>query len=998
MGKFVFILFIAISIFAGAIQSHADDTALFTLNTPPDALIILDLSSSMVWPSAQIFYVSSSSNCSSGSTGAFYLTSGTGHTYQCDVTNFSSSTKWYSNSSCNDLFYTNNSHSGYKTACRRIDIAQTAIKSLLDYNQDGKVDCNDEAGLGIRMGYEQFVNCSPSNPTGCITMPVTLPNYSYQCTGSTHNYTDVLNAVNSATTGGNTPLAFSLGNALTYLNTYKSSDPAQSCRKTFVILVTDGDDTLACPPTTGDSTQTDQYKRRRETVAKAKVLADAGYKVFVVGVGANMPHYLRYTLNWAAYYGGTNNPLVNNSGNTNGYMIPSGSLYPSNITSCQSSSYSSHNLGDGLHYYATSNDPGEASLDGYAFISADASQLTTALLTISNYIQQASYSFTSPTVPSVRLLDKDFAYVSSFTPNNTPFWQGDLKAYQLGTDGTLAVDANGNPLASNLVWDAANVFTGVSPDSRNIYTYINGPGLDAFTTTNTNLTNAILGVTADQDRLNLINHMRGYNAYNVNNDGNLTEKRNWILGDIIHSNPVIVGAPSSLFEDDGFSGTGGFYQNNQNRTKVIIVGANDGMLHAFDAATGIERWAFIPKSLLKNLILMKSAHTYYVDSTPKVADVWFDDNGDNKKTANEWRTVLVCGLRKGGQSYFALDITDTLNPKYLWEFPNPNDPNYATILKDLGQSWSEPVIGRVKIGANEKWVAFIGGGYPAPDNGKAFFVVDMKTGISIMEFSKLPGMDKSLAAPPTAVDTNADGYINKVYIGDLKGQMWVFDVSNSDTTKWTGQALFKAPGNNPIYYPPAVALDGSGTPWVYFGTGDRENPTNLGGPAQRFYAVEDDGLGKYPRQENDLKDVTSVNTFSQDTTKKGWFIQLQKTSTTLEQVFSKPTVFNHLVYFTTYTYTTTSNPCSPAGTANLYTVEYLSGGGAFNIQDLSALSGPPSQRSGQIGTGVPSSPVISVDLKGKASVTTATTSAQVLSQKAPLKTNKTILYWREVTQ
>jgi type IV pilus assembly protein PilY1 len=634
---------------------------------------------------------------------------------------------------------------------------------------------------------------------------------------------------------------------------------------------------------------------------------------------------------------------------------------------------------------------------GQYFTTANVQGLTAAMQAAFLDISNRSYEFTSPTIPTVRLLDKDFAYLASFTPNTTPFWPGDLKAYQLNADGTLPVDANGNPLAANLIWDAANVFKGISPSSRNIYTYINGPGLDAFTTTNPHLTNAVLGVTSDQDRLNLINHMRGIDAYDVNKNGNTTETRDWFLGDIFHSNAVIVGSPSGSFEDDGFSGTGGFYQNNQNRTKVIIVGANDGMLHAFDAATGNEKWAFIPKSLLTSLKLMKSAHTYYADSSPKVADVWFDDNGDNKKTTNEWRTVLVCGLRKGGKSYFALDITDTLNPKYLWEFPNPSDPNYSTILAKLGQSWSEPAIGRVKVGGYEKWVAFIGGGFPAPDHGNVFYVVDMKTGIPIKEFYNLPRMDRGLAAPPTATDTNADGYIDKVYIGDLKGQMWLFNVSDNDTTKWTGQTLFKAPDNHPIYYQPAVAFDKHGTPWVYFGTGDEDNPTDTSGPSQRFYAVEDDGLGNYPRQENDLKDVTSVNTFSQDMTTKGWFIQLQKASQTLEKVLAKPAVFNNLVYFTTYTYTQTANPCDSANTAKLYTVEYLSGGGAVSTLGNNLIPPTPSDRSKVISSGLPSAPVISVDLKGNATVTVVGTSGQVLSQKAfSPAVNKSILYWREV--
>ena len=99
--------------------------------------------------------------------------------------------------------------------------------------------------------------------------------------------------------------------------------------------------------------------------------------------------------------------------------------------------------------------------------------------------------------------------------------------------------------------------------------------------------------------------------------------------------------------------------------------------------------------MLKNLKLSTAAHTYFVDSSPKVADVWFPSSpGDTTKSADEWKTVLICGLRKGGFTYSALDITDTLNPKYLWQFPKPTD---SAALAKMGQSWPEPAIGRVKI-------------------------------------------------------------------------------------------------------------------------------------------------------------------------------------------------------------------------------------------------------------------------------------------------------------
>jgi type IV pilus assembly protein PilY1 len=620
---------------------------------------------------------------------------------------------------------------------------------------------------------------------------------------------------------------------------------------------------------------------------------------------------------------------------------------------------------------------GGTDVSGHAYYADDPGQLIDALGQILTSVVESAYSFASPTVPSVRMIDKNTLYLSSFTPSTkNPSWPGSLKAYQLNPDGTLPVDVNGFPLQAP-IWAASIPGSG----SRVIKTYVRG-GLKDFISAN--LAPGDLGLVTNAQRDALISYIRSLP-----------------LGDIFHSNSVIVGPPTQFFEDIGFSGTGGFFEKNKDRTKVIIVGANDGMLHAFNAATGAEEWAFIPNSLLKNLKLMKATHTYYVDSTPKVADVWFySDPADTTKSWDEWRTVLVCGLRKGGKSYFALDITDTLNPKYLWEFPNPNDPNYSTILAKLGQSWSEPAIGRVRVGDYEKWVAFIGGGFPTKgDEGKVFYVVDMKTGIPIKEFSG-GGMDKSLAAPPTAVDTNLDGYIDKVYIGDLKGQMWVFDVSNSDTTKWTGKTLFKAPDTHPIYYPPAVAFDKSKTPWVYFGTGDRENPGAIvtdDNHNERFYAVKDDGGGSYPRKEDDLSDVTTNPlTFTPNPAKKGWFIKFKNS----EKVLAKPTVFNQLVYFTTFTPDATGgDPCSAgSGSANLYIAESLSGGGALTVDDYSDLSGAPSQRSKQIGTGagVPSAPVISVDLTGKASLTIVTTNNQALSQKAFFKTSKEILYWREM--
>jgi len=1049
------VVLIIVLMFTGMPQSHADDTDLFFAQIPPDALIILDLSLSMylLVTGETTMYISASSPVQYCATDvAYYLTSGTGHTKGCPLTTFFPR---YSDASCSGpIFYLNNSHTGYTTDCSRLGIAKNTLFNLLDDNGDKTINTQDEASLGIRLGYMRFYSPTTSgddtggdynsgnirlgrkNTSGCTESTLTS-----DALGIGSSFSDINNRINCESANSGTPLASSLNEAKLYLDVHKAGDSAKACRKKFVILITDGADTYACSGN-GTETQTDQYKRRRESVAKAKALADAGYKVFVVGFGANMPDSLKSTLNWMAYYGGTDNTLDANVGDTSQYSIPSGSLYPSGITGCQA---------------IATPDPGALgalSLSGYAFLAQDASTLSNALKTIKNYIQVQSTSFTASAVPSVRLVDNDIAYISSL---ETPSWEGDLKAYQLNADGTLPTDPTTKKITVAPIWDAGVNLNLKNPSDRKIYTVVSGT-LTPFDMDHVTYTD--LGVAGPPEAQSLISYVRGIS-------------RPWILGDIFHSNAVIVGEPSRFFEDQGFSDSGGFYQTNKSRTKVIIVGANDGMLHAFDAATGNEQWAFIPHSLLKTLQLMLTTHTYYVDSSPKVADVWFySTSTDVTKSVDEWKTVLICGLRKGGKTnvvlgtdglnytcikdhigaaanrpitgaswatywaqqgtgggtwvagtgysaktwqYFALDITNTLSPQYLWEFPKSTD---TATLAMVGQSWSEPVIGRVKVEVGsdlyERWVAFIGGGFDNTNNtGKAFFVVDIETGNIIKTFSGITGMSYSFAAPPAAVDTNLDGFIDKIYIGDLGGQMWVFDVSFDGTNKksdsrWSGKRLFTAPttgGMHYIYYQPAVAFDQHGTPWVYFGTGDREHPNDLSNPAERFYAVKDDGTGNYPRTETDLLDVTSTNTFN-PTSQVGWFIQLEKTyylttpfpPLTSEKVLAKPVVFNRLVYFTTYTYSAPVDPCSVAGQAREYTVEYLSGGGALNVLSLADLQGSPSQQQSKtIGSGAPSAPVITVDLKGQASVTIGTTNNQVLSTQvfSPLS-SKGILYWREV--
>jgi type IV pilus assembly protein PilY1 len=964
MKKLALAFIIILSIVIVMTQANATDEELFSANVSPDALIILDMSGSMNLDPAGKPPASDS-----------------------------------------DM---------------KIEISRNVIKDLLDDNNDGTIDTVDEQGLNVRLGYMRFRDISTAPDKISLwndgdpfvgNIKVFQQEGDKPSTEIGSPYSNIWKRVSDAaeTATGATPLAAALAEAKKYfLEDVNPSDNAIACRKKFIVLVTDGSDTVACGGD-GSEGQADMWKRRMLTVQRAKEAYEAGIQVYAVGFGTTMPDYLKKTLNWVAKYGGTFDPDPDVPKTADDYNITD--YIPSGTEICS--------------LPRDQGDPAKFNISGYAFLAKDASQLSRAMKSILGYIKQQSFAFTAPTMPSVRLIDKDAVYLSSFLPNNTPFWKGNLKAYRLNEDGSLPVDGNGKPLSSYNIWrpntdeGAGEILERRDADSRNILVFVRG-SINKFI--QTNLTDNDLNLGPDTTNCNsecqkLVSYVRGIDTYDIR----VQEDKNWKLGDMFHSNPVIVGEPSRFFEDEGFSGPWGFYEKNKNRTKVIIAGANDGMLHAFNTETGNEEWALIPNSLLKTLNSMKTNHAYYVDATPKVADVWFDLNNDNKKTADEWRTVLICGLRKGGYQYFALDITDTLDPQYLWEFPKSTDP--ATLAK-VGQSWSEPAIGKVKIEQGgalvEKWVAFIGGGYDSIDEkkgtetitGNVFFVVDFRTGEIIKEFFGLdPMMRHSFPAPPTAVDTNADGYVDKVYIGDLGGQMWVFDVSFDEAKKlsdsqWKGQRLFRAPiepqEKHNIFYQAAVAFDRQKNPWVYFGTGDRESPTDTTNPQERFYAVMDDGkptyvdgTPKYPRLEEDLKDVTDLNTFSLDQTKKGWYIKLEKASKRLEKVLGKPTVFNKLLYFTTYYYNDKGDPCSVTGDPKLYVVEYLSGGGALVLDDY--LKGKPSERSRIIGEGVPSSPVITTNMKGRVSVVIGTTVGQVYSTKVLSPTTaKEILYWREV--
>jgi type IV pilus assembly protein PilY1 len=529
----------------------------------------------------------------------------------------------------------------------------------------------------------------------------------------------------------------------------------------------------------------------------------------------------------------------------------------------------------------------------------------------------------------------------------------------------------------------------------------------------------LLGVSGSAEKNRVINFLRGTPDTNdEDSDGNTTEDRPWKLGDIFHSTPVLVSPPFRASSDASYNT---FKSAQASRTSVLIAGANDGMLHAFKESDGAELWGFIPSHVLDDLNDMTAhhgTHEYTVDSSPIAADV---------KIGGSWKTIVVFGQRRGGNNYYALDITDTTNPLYLWSFTDAR----------LGETWSEPAIGKIKMSdGTDKWVAFVGGGFDSTfanyDSGnvvsEAFFVIDLSNGAKLWEFSApvansadAAQMNFSLPASPTAVDLNGDGYIDRVYIADVGGQMWKFDMSKAaslvsgkvkncssltDTDCWMGKRLFAAASSqtNPpaagqyypaqgMYSPPTLAYDANSNLWLFIGSGDRYHPNSTA--SNRFYGIKENTTmaNGSTLTESSLTNLGSgTGTISQ-----GWYVPLNSN----EKILASADVFNSIVLFTSFTPATAAVCGGGGGDAKLYAINMTTGDAALNLTTGAvAVAGTAALTMAKtIGSGIPSKPIIIMSQSGNQGtpyVISGTTNQQISTTQIPLVALRRLIGWREV--
>lgn len=365
----------------------------------------------------------------------------------------------------------------------------------------------------------------------------------------------------------------------------------------------------------------------------------------------------------------------------------------------------------------------------------------------------------------------------------------------------------------------------------------------------------------------LLNYLRGDDTHELSGQG--FRLRNTVLGDIVNSDPRFVDVPNFRYPN-GLEAKpyNDFVTDNAARQGVVYVGANDGMLHAFNDDTGEEMLAYVPAAVYENLSELSSIdyeHRYYVDGGPNIIDVYLPSTVDpDDGTAGVWKTVVAGGLGGGGQAIYALDGTDpttfdesNADDLVLWEIDDADHP-------DLGYTYGKVQMAKFNDG---RWYAVFGNGYNnsesdgnASNTGHAvLFIVDIETAEiqTIDTEAGTPGSPNGLATP-LLVDADSDYDVDYVYAGDLLGNMWKFDVTSANDNLWDvawtsggPQPLFTTKANQPITSQPQATFhpDNLQGFMIYFGTGKYlEETDNIGSgqATQAFYGIWDKNTNTVP--------------------------------------------------------------------------------------------------------------------------------------------------------
>jgi len=649
-------------------------------------------------------------------------------------------------------------------------------------------------------------------------------------------------------------------------------------------------------------------------------------------------------------------------------------------------------------------------------LSDNPDDLVNTLEDIFRQILSVSTTFVAASVP-VNVFNRaevvDNVYIALFQVDEKlkPAWDGNVKKLRLGEiDGaTLLVDANNNPavagdgrirndaltywtlpallpppnladgevaLKDGRVVDRGGAgqkipgFLSGSPGLVNGLTnrrvFFDGAGgiqaLKADLLTATAL-QADLGAADTTEAAADIAFLRGLDVDDIDGDGDITEPRDWLFNDPLHSRPLPI----------NYGARGGYSASNP--AIYIAVASNDGLLHFIrnttvgSAEAGVEAWAFAPRSTMGAVSTLRAngsgvPHPYTIDGSPVA---YVEDANNNGTIEVGERAYLYFGLRRGGKAYYALDVSDPDNPKMLWSIDKSGD------FAELGYTFSTPRLGQVNLGSGPQPVLVFAGGYDMnkdirgavgtdDSEGNAIYVVDAETGALIWKAvggagtpsaTVFPHADlvDSIPSTVTVADTDGDLLLDRIVVGDTGGNIWRADIPGSNTSDWKLTKV-AALGRHAVVSPTKAddrrffhrvdlvqSEDATGLfDAIAIGSGDRADPLDLGGTVENwFYMIKDRNIAPGSGVDStlvhgDLGDVTNTcvakNASCTADLTYGWRLELEESR---EKSLATPITIAGRVFFTTYVPTYGANACGPSeGLGKAYAVSLQNAGSVIN--------------------------------------------------------------------
>lgn len=727
------------------------------------------------------------------------------------------------------------------------------------------------ASPDIRIAWQNLVTCNTFVGDACQGRSGTnYPNYIKEFTG-THR-TDFFKWLFDMKVGGYTPLRIATQRAGEYIKTPPSAtnDPyaefpqvsagtVYSCRKNFHILMTDGE------WNTVGETGLNTYGNLDGALAKpyydnvSSSLADVIYYYWKEDLRSALPNNVPQSYKVDAdetVTDGTSSVVLNRTNNpkndpadwqhmttfTMGLGLTSSLTDPAWAGSTYAGAYSRIVTGADTWTDSSSTSTkkisdlwhGAINSRGQFFSTEDPDAMSLAFKSILNSIDEDVSSASGLSTNSTSIRTDSVLFQARFSPRE---WSGQLLAYPITSSGA-DVGKLGTP-----TWDAGTKMA--TRDREKIATWVPGVGGRSFKWNNLStaqkaLLNKDITGTTDTNGADRVDWLKGVTTKEERFTGGIfRDRKTTVLGDIANADLVYsrnedFGYGSAAFTAAASEGAlySTFLAGKSSRPGMVYAGANDGMMHAFTAdktTGGDEKFAYVPNAVygkLSALTAPEYTHQYYVDGAAVVADAFISG----------WKSVLVGGLANGGKAVFALDVSDPLGfdttTDVLWE-KNSTDTGYV----NLGHIYGKPKVVRIDSG----WVAIFGNGYNSSTGKASLFVVNMTDGSVLSEIVvDATGPDNGLSEP-ALVDTNGDRIMDYAYAGDLKGNMWKFDLK-ALTSPYN---LFVAGASQPITAAPTwgASPDTSvGGLMVYFGTGKYLGVPDLATIAtQSFYGIWDKG-------------------------------------------------------------------------------------------------------------------------------------------------------------